>query len=115
MALMMLGLSHKTAAVELREALALDPDAFMDQAFGPLRKSGLIEELVLLSTCNRVEAYAVSSQPEEAEQALRKAFEHKAGARAAQARKARKPEAPPDLSMGCRQPVVQSCQQIMRS
>jgi glutamyl-tRNA reductase len=84
----MLGLSHKTAAVELREALALGGEAFLDQAFGPLRQAGLVDELVLLSTCNRVEAYAVSSRPEEAEAALRKAFEQKAGDRAAQARKA---------------------------
>ncbi len=87
MALVMLGLSHKTAPVELREALALDAEAFL-ASFSPLRESGLLEELVLISTCNRVEAYAVSAQPEQAEAALRKAFEHKAGARAAQARKA---------------------------
>ena len=88
MAFIMLGLSHKTAAVELREALALDGEAFLGQAFGPLRSAGLVDELVLLSTCNRVEAYAVSSRPEEAELALRKAFEKKAGAHALQARKA---------------------------
>ena len=84
----MLGLSHKTAPVELREALALEPDAFFNEAFGPLRQAGLIDELVLISTCNRVEAYVVTGKPDEAESALRKAFEHKAGARAAQARKA---------------------------
>jgi glutamyl-tRNA reductase len=87
MALLMLGLSHKTAPVELREALALDAEAFLD-SFTPLRESGLLDELVLISTCNRVEAYAVSAQPEEAEAALRRAFEHKAGARGPQARKA---------------------------
>ena len=84
----MLGLSHKTAPVELRESLALDGEHFFSQVLAPLKQEGLVEEWVLISTCNRVEAYTVSSKPEEAEAALRKAFEKKAGARAPQARKA---------------------------
>lgn len=84
----MLGLSHKTAPVELRESLALDGDHFFGEVLAPLKSEGLVDEWVLISTCNRVEAYTVSSRPEEAEAALRKAFEKKAGARAAQARKA---------------------------
>jgi glutamyl-tRNA reductase len=90
MSLLMLGLSHKTAPVELREALALDGDAYFGAELAPLKRGGLIDEWVLISTCNRVEAYTVSRQPEEAEAALRKAFEKKAGARASQARKALK-------------------------
>lgn len=81
----MLGLSHKTAAVELREALALDGDLAL--AYAQLKAPG-VEELVLVSTCNRVEAYAVVSDAEQGEQALRGYFEAKAGSRAAQARKA---------------------------
>ena len=84
----MLGLSHKSAPVELREALALDGDSFFSQVLAPMKHEGLVDEWVLISTCNRVEAYAVSSRPDEAEAALRKAFEKKAGTRAAQARKA---------------------------
>lgn len=84
----MLGLSHKSAPVELRESLALDGEEFFSQVLAPLKHEGVIEEWVLISTCNRVEAYTVSARPEEAEAALRKAFEKKAGARAAQARKA---------------------------
>ncbi len=88
MSLLMLGLSHKSAPVELREALALDGDAFFGQLLAPMKQEGLLDEWVLISTCNRVEAYAVTTRPEETEAALRKAFEKKAGARAAQARKA---------------------------
>lgn len=81
----MLGLNHRQAPVELREALALEGS--LAQAYGRL-KGGGVEELVLLSTCNRVEAYAVSAEPERAERRLRAFFEERAGARAGQARKA---------------------------
>ena len=88
MSLLMLGLSHKTAPVELRESLALEGDHFFGEVLAPVKRDGLVDEWVLISTCNRVEAYAVTSRPDDAEAALRKAFEKKAGARAAQARKA---------------------------
>jgi glutamyl-tRNA reductase len=86
MALLMLGLSHKSASVELREALALE--SHLPQAYAQLKAEAGLEELVLLSTCNRVEAYAVAADPSAAEAALRAFFEAKAGARSAQARKA---------------------------
>ena len=48
--LMLIGLSHKTAPIELRERCA---------AAGPLDGlAGLAEETVVLSTCNRFEVYA---------------------------------------------------------
>lgn len=57
MPLIVVGLSHRTSKVELRERFA-----FTDSAIPPTlaraRQSGLVEEAVLLSTCNRVEFYA---------------------------------------------------------
>jgi glutamyl-tRNA reductase len=85
MALLMLGVSHKNAPVEVREALALDNK--FEAAYAELRR-GPVDELVLLSTCNRVEAYAWTSQPHEAEGLLRAFFEKLAGGRLAQTRKA---------------------------
>lgn len=81
----MLGLSHKTAPVELREALALDGQ--LAQAYAGLKGQG-VDELVLVSTCNRVEAYAVAPDPDAGERRLREFFEAKAGPRSAQVRKA---------------------------
>ncbi|HTB23442.1 MAG TPA: glutamyl-tRNA reductase [bacterium] len=85
MALLMAGVSHRSAGLELREALALD--GRMDQAFGLLKGSGL-EEVVLLSTCNRVEAYAVAPDAQSAAARMRAFFEGLAPGRQAQVRKA---------------------------
>lgn len=52
------GLSHRRAPVELREKLAVDAAA-LSSALGELRGRLGAAELVLLSTCNRVELYAV--------------------------------------------------------
>jgi glutamyl-tRNA reductase len=88
MGLLMLGLSHKSASVELREALAFEQNGRLQQAYAQLKGEAGMDELVLLSTCNRVEAYAVAADPAAAEQRLRAFFEAEAGARAPQARKA---------------------------
>lgn len=56
--LYLVGLSHKTAPVEWRERLALPPDAVASLA-RRLREKG-VGEVIALSTCNRVELYAVS-------------------------------------------------------
>lgn len=52
------GLSHHTAPVEVRERLALSEDAVRD-TLARLRREQAIHEAMLLSTCNRVELYAV--------------------------------------------------------
>ncbi len=51
MTLQLVGLSHQVAPVELRERVALDPDAAaaLARAFG---------DAVCLSTCNRTEIYS---------------------------------------------------------
>src|SRR6266567_7398698 len=55
------GLSHKTAPVELREQLAVKQSAIVDLAF-VLKCFGHLDEIVLLSTCNRVEIYGTTRQ-----------------------------------------------------
>ncbi len=54
--LLVLGLSHKTAPVEIRERFAIDAAA-LPQAATRAREAGCVESFVL-STCNRVEIYA---------------------------------------------------------
>jgi glutamyl-tRNA reductase len=53
------GLSYKTAPVEVREKLAIHPSHL--RCFGcRLKVGGNLSEVVLLSTCNRVEIYGVT-------------------------------------------------------
>ncbi len=52
------GISHKTAPVEVREMLAV-PESRLGEALHRLCSYPGIKEGVLLSTCNRVEVYAV--------------------------------------------------------
>jgi glutamyl-tRNA reductase len=53
-----IGLSHKTAPVEIREKLSI-PDDAKEQAIAQLRGYPHIEEVAVLSTCNRLEVYAI--------------------------------------------------------
>lgn len=58
MALIVVGVSHTTAPIEVREKLTFGPqEAVREMAL--LRAEGLIREGVVLSTCNRTEIYAV--------------------------------------------------------
>lgn len=71
MRILCLGLSHHTAPVELREKLSLSPSVLQTALarFGRVREArpGGLLELVILSTCNRLELYAASSsEPGEA-------------------------------------------------
>jgi glutamyl-tRNA reductase len=56
MKIVVLGLNHKTAPVEIREKLAFDA-AGTSEALGALKKLFPEAEYVLISTCNRVELY----------------------------------------------------------
>jgi glutamyl-tRNA reductase len=64
--LLAIGVSHKTAPVEVRERLAL-PDARAADFVRDLRGSGEVQEAVAISTCNRTELYLVVGDPVEAE------------------------------------------------
>src|SRR5256885_4802708 len=58
LAVIVAGVSHATAPIEVREKLAFRPqDAAKELA--RLRRKGFIREGVTLSTCNRTELYAV--------------------------------------------------------
>jgi glutamyl-tRNA reductase len=54
------GLSHKTAPVEIREALAF-PEHTLGEALTDLTSFPHINEAIILSTCNRTEVYTVGS------------------------------------------------------
>lgn len=59
---MVVGLNHRTAAVELRERLAI-PTREIPSTLAALRVLDTIREAAILSTCNRVEYYVVTSDP----------------------------------------------------
>jgi len=60
MHLTLVGLSHKTAPIEIREKLTF-PAHVQPQALSALTFGAEIAEAVILSTCNRTEVYAVSA------------------------------------------------------
>ncbi len=68
-ALLLLGLSHQSAPLELRERLAL-PAHQSERLFSELSGELEVGEAAALFTCNRVELYLVVEEPEAAETAL---------------------------------------------
>ncbi|MFB5191085.1 glutamyl-tRNA reductase [Alicyclobacillus fastidiosus] len=58
MHIVVLGMNHKTASVELRERVSLG-EAALDRLLQELRDSRTVMESVVLSTCNRTELYAL--------------------------------------------------------
>src|SRR5574341_1239640 len=65
MPLFVAGLSHKNAPVELRERLAVDEDK-LRELLRDVADTGIAQEVLILSTCNRVEIYGVAEVPGEA-------------------------------------------------
>lgn len=63
MHLILVGLSHKTAPIAIREKLTF-PATRQAEALSLLTCRECITEAVILSTCNRTEIYAVASDPE---------------------------------------------------
>jgi len=60
--IILIGLNHTTAPVELRECIAFTPeDAIV--SLNQLKQESDIEEVLLYSTCNRVEILMVSNNP----------------------------------------------------
>ncbi|HEY9812772.1 MAG TPA: glutamyl-tRNA reductase [Candidatus Sericytochromatia bacterium] len=64
MNIVVIGLSHKTAPVEVREKLSI-PETQMESAIAQLLSYPHIEEVAILSTCNRLEIYIVSHETEQ--------------------------------------------------
>ena len=60
MNVVVIGLSHHSSPVELRERFAF-AEAKIPDALKSLRESGIAGEVVILSTCNRVEIYAATA------------------------------------------------------
>ena len=56
--IVLVGLNHRTAPVELRERVAFSADQAR-RAAAELRTQGILEETLVLSTCNRSELYGV--------------------------------------------------------
>jgi len=63
MAILVVGLNHKTAPVEIRERLAL-PERELKDSLAYLNNYPALREKVILSTCNRVEIYAEAKEVE---------------------------------------------------
>src|SRR6266852_5312375 len=59
------GLNHRTASVAVREQLALEEEKIREILLD-LTGRGLLDEVMIVSTCNRVEVYGVAAVPGEA-------------------------------------------------
>jgi glutamyl-tRNA reductase len=62
MTMLMIGLSHRVTPVELLERLVV-PSADLDGVLERLHAAPAIDEVVVLSTCNRLEVYAATRGP----------------------------------------------------
>jgi glutamyl-tRNA reductase len=78
--LLALGASHKTAALALRERIALTDNA-AEPLLHELTAHPAIGEAVALSTCNRTELYLLVTDPVEAESAVLALLARRAGIR----------------------------------
>jgi len=65
----LLGVSHKTAPVEVREGLALS-EAAVEQLLSDFRRAGGLRELAYLATCNRVELLGAADPASESREPL---------------------------------------------
>lgn len=59
------GVSHKTAPIAVREQLAVEEDKLREILLD-IHARGIFSEVMILSTCNRVEVYGVADVPGEA-------------------------------------------------
>jgi len=62
----MVGVNHRTAPLSLREKLAFAPEKLEEAYSKLLGEKEILEEGVILSTCNRIEIYARASHPAQA-------------------------------------------------
>jgi glutamyl-tRNA reductase len=78
--LLAIGVSHKTAPVEVRERLTL-PEADRPDFIRELRGAADVHEAVAINTCNRTELYLVVGDPVEAESTVLAMLARQAGIR----------------------------------
>jgi glutamyl-tRNA reductase len=74
--LVVVGISHNTSTVSLREGLTVAPNA-LPEVLAELRES--VAEVLVLSTCNRVELYAVCGHESSGAELLRQFLATRAG------------------------------------
>jgi glutamyl-tRNA reductase len=60
MALVLLGINHNTASIDLREKVAFPPEIVGD-AISQLKATDHVDEAIIVSTCNRTELYLETS------------------------------------------------------
>jgi glutamyl-tRNA reductase len=65
MDIIVIGLNHKTASIEVRERLAFQ-EGQMAEALSQTKAIPSLKEGMILSTCNRVEIYGAAREPEKA-------------------------------------------------
>jgi len=65
MELIVIGLNHKTAPIDIRERLAF-PEDRIETALHQVKSVPSLKENMILSTCNRVEIYATARETEKA-------------------------------------------------
>ncbi len=63
MAFIVVGTSHRYSPLRLRERISFSMQA-IENALGFLKETGTLKSCVILSTCNRVELYASTDEPE---------------------------------------------------
>lgn len=61
MEIALIGISHRTASIELRERVAFRVEQACEAA-DQLRARGILKEVVILSTCNRTEVYGITRE-----------------------------------------------------
>jgi len=76
--LLLIGVSHKTAPVAVRERLAVEPDA-VAAALAELTALPAVREAAMISTCNRVELYAAVDDADRASADLAEILARRAG------------------------------------
>jgi glutamyl-tRNA reductase len=76
--LLLIGVSHKTAPVAVRERLTVDPDAVAG-ALAELTALAPVREAAMLATCNRVELYAAVDDADRAAADLAQVLARRAG------------------------------------
>ena len=71
MNIIVIGLNHKTAPIEIRETVAFDGPK-LKEALDALKKTDAVKENIILSTCNRVEIYAVADDTDAGIESIKK-------------------------------------------
>jgi len=76
--LLLIGVSHRTAPVAVRERLAVEPDG-VAQALAELTGLAAVREAAMLATCNRVELYVAVEDADRAATGLAEVLARRAG------------------------------------